>query len=361
MKTTALTLKSTILASILLIVIASPAYTTPRISKPLNIAFGSCVKKPDSPLWSIVRKETPDLLFLLGDNVYFSGKKVESVDYARNFPGAVDSLLNYYRRLFNNTDFYALTQIVPLFAIWNDHDFGPDGADSTFEGRRASFWAYRTTFEDIHRQNALDLGLSVSHLDWNSGIAFAFIYNNLQFIFTDDRSYRLNPSKSKKLWSRSPARLFGDNQLNWIRRKLANKEVAASLIISGGQLLSDKKEIRKNEQLKNFHVEHATFRAILGQAERPVYILSGDRHFSEVLNVRLNDRYFLEFTSSPVSSEPRNKMKNFDDANRVGPVVHEKNFGFLSLHSRKDGSIRTRIKYLNQDGIIVYKRVFDRS
>ena len=91
-----------------------------------RIAVGSCIRqdKPQ-PIWQAVTAFAPDVLLLLGDNVYG-----DTEDMA--------VLREKYGRLAANAGFAALRAQVPIIAVWDDHDFGADDAGREYPLRRES-------------------------------------------------------------------------------------------------------------------------------------------------------------------------------------------------------------------------------
>ena len=83
------------------------------------IAFGSCVHQDhEQPIWKAINAENADLFVLLGDNIYG-----DTEDMA--------VLKAKYKKLGANPGFQQLRASTPLVAVWDDHDFGANDADST--------------------------------------------------------------------------------------------------------------------------------------------------------------------------------------------------------------------------------------
>ena len=99
-----------------------------------RIVFGSCIKQDyPIPILLTIRKEAPQLLLFLGDNIY-----ADTEDMAE--------MRGKYAKLAANRDFRALRDSIPLLATWDDHDYGVNdgGADypKRFESQKEflDFW-----------------------------------------------------------------------------------------------------------------------------------------------------------------------------------------------------------------------------
>ena len=88
-----------------------------------KIAIASCCKIKGQkalkvqPVWSDIEAERPDLLLLLGDNVYMS--------QGRGPRWKLDQLDNVYEQQLKEKHFSSLVRRVPFLATWDDHDFRP--------------------------------------------------------------------------------------------------------------------------------------------------------------------------------------------------------------------------------------------
>ena len=103
----------------------------PMPSAPLNlsvapkrIVFASCAhQNEDQSIWRQVAAEDADLVLYIGDNVYG--------DVRSNDP-SLPELKAAYMRLAQSEPFAAVREAAPLLTVWDDHDYGPNNADSSF-------------------------------------------------------------------------------------------------------------------------------------------------------------------------------------------------------------------------------------
>ncbi|MES2572805.1 MAG: hypothetical protein V4710_22470, partial [Verrucomicrobiota bacterium] len=116
-----------------------PSFVTaplPGTSGRQRIAFGSCVGETQifaAPAWAELaeRRELGpqgggfDLLLMLGDNHYANTTEIAK-------------LRTHYTAHRLTAGWRDLSARTPIYAIWDDHDFGPDNSDGTLKGKENS-------------------------------------------------------------------------------------------------------------------------------------------------------------------------------------------------------------------------------
>src|SRR3954466_10779067 len=87
-------------------------------SKPLpRIAFGSCADQDKPlPIFDTIAAARPELLLLLGDNMY--------ADLDRAVKVTPDVIRDKYRQLEAVPGFRKLKTTCPMLGTWDDHDYG---------------------------------------------------------------------------------------------------------------------------------------------------------------------------------------------------------------------------------------------
>ena len=85
----------------------------------VRVAFGSCADadQPDHPIWNALYQAQPDALLMIGDNVY-----ADSPEF-RSSPSR-EGLETEYAKLEATPAFQRLRDVVPIYATWDDHDYG---------------------------------------------------------------------------------------------------------------------------------------------------------------------------------------------------------------------------------------------
>jgi alkaline phosphatase D len=301
----------------------SPEVAAPLDSKYLNeqqiisrIAFGSCyVPQFETPqIWTSITKTTPDLMLLLGDNVYQSEEKAQ--------PELLE-LREAYGMLAKEAEFKKLREHTSVLATWDDHDYGLNDAGSELTVKYQS----EALFEAIWPLSGED------ERKTRDGIYFARTIGpagkRVQVIMLDSRFFRSSLSENA-----DPAKstILGDEQWLWLQQELL-KPAELRLLVSSIPLLSERAQGENWKKLpeqreKLFDLMQTT------QAEG-VVILSGDSHFAAVYSSKPDKLYTLtELSSSSFNFPyPKEKILTHDpeDKARIGPIHFEANFGTLTI------------------------------
>ncbi len=248
-----------------------------------RIAVVSCMDdhyaNEQAKIWPELAAQKPDVIFMIGDNVY--------ADKAGAGPqgASASQLWDRYAETRGALAIFKTNPLIPVFAVWDDHDFGRNDGDRTYPGKTESTDIFYTFF--AQRKNAPDYerGLGVG-AKWS-----AF---HVGFLFLDDRSFR------------SPDGLdlpdqthFGLDQEKWLNENLASAK-APMFLISGDQFFGGYHHFESYEgnHPKSFARQLDEWKKI----KVPLLFVSGDRHLSEILKVpseRLGYPTF-ELTSSAI-------------------------------------------------------------
>ncbi len=249
-----------------------------------TIVVGSCIHDgkqvfQQKTLWSNIIYHKPDVIFLIGDNVYVDSsyrlKRIakEAVNPQRMFKRYIETRLH--------VPFYYSRTLFPTLAVWDDHDFGINDGDSSFRYAKES----KRVFELFWAQKPLEKGPGVSSL-------FSAFGQN--FLFLDNRSFRSSPENQIQSH-------FGELQEKWLTRQL-QKHKKPSWLISGGQFFGGVYPWESYE--RNHPQAFVKFKNRLKRFSQPLLFLSGDRHFSEIMRVFKTDiaQETFEITTSPLHS-----------------------------------------------------------
>lgn len=152
-----------------------------------KIAIGGCARvASNGAVFDAIRRERPLMFLALGD-----------LFYANIDQNARGRFLDQYDRTVGSPAQGALYRSAPIAYVWDDHDFGPDGADASSASRPAARWAY---------------GAAVPHYALPSGaggtINQAFTIGRVRFLVLDTRSARTGDS------------MLGAAQTRWLKREL---------------------------------------------------------------------------------------------------------------------------------------------
>lgn len=250
--------------------------------RPAKIAIASCLfdayLEQSRAMWKAVETANPDLLFLIGDNVYAevaNGRFKSPMDEA--------SLWTRYVETFHALDFYRMRKLIPTMVTWDDHDYGMKDGDATNPFKQESRKVLEAFFP---RSPSKD----IPEFETGPGVSSRIQAFGYEFFLLDNRSFRDEKTH------------FGQDQEKWLFSNLKSHG-KPSWLISGDQWFGayhrfESYEGRHGESLKTFLAEIKKLRTA------PVVFVSGDRHLSEVSKIEPTWLGYetYEFTSSALHS-----------------------------------------------------------
>lgn len=238
----------------------------------LRVAFGSCVGRRGhhaaAAFGEMAARKNFDLLLMLGDNHYG-----DTTDPAL--------LRDYYHMQRTVAGFEKIIREKPVYAIWDDHDFGPNNSDSKTAGKEASL----RTFQQWWANPAYGE-------EGNPGCYFRFSRPGVDFFMLDSRYHR-TPNKVKEEGRKT---MLGARQLQWLKDALTTSKAKFKVVACG----SEWQTLTQADCWSSFARERQEiFDHITSQKIEGVILLSGDRHFTA--GYQIQER-FVEFTSGPIGS-----------------------------------------------------------
>lgn len=299
-----------------------------------RFAFGSCayVNNPamketygaDYRIFRALDAMHPDFMLWLGDNVYLRDEEWT----------AESSMRSRYRHTRSLPEMQPLLARSAHYAIWDDHDYGPNDADWTFPLRRASLKVFGDYWP---AQSYGPAGFP--------GAYQRFSWSDVDFFLLDDRYYR-DPKALK-----GPGKaMLGPGQMEWLLDGLASSTATFKVVAVGSQTLSPHMDF---ESWGLYPEERQRFLDFLtAQGVKGVVLLTGDRHATELLRLERPGQYPLyEYTSSPLTSGMAT-----GDREKVNPVrvpgtwvKDRRNFGIAEV-SGPQGARRMLLKAFDADG-----------
>lgn len=284
-----------------------------------RIAIGSCsyindaeYDRPSNPygggyeIFTSIAKQKPDAMIWLGDNTYY-----------READWLSETAMRYrYAHTRSLPEMQELLASTHNYAIWDDHDFGPNDSDRAYRTRGQSLKIFKDYWAN-----------STYGTPDTPGVFGRFEWNDVEFFLLDDRYYRspnrtpLNPKKQ----------MFGEAQLQWLMDALVSSSAPFKIIAGGNQMMNP---LTPFEAFGSFQDEQKRLINFIREAKvHGVIFLSGDRHMTELIKRVEPGLYPLyDFTSSPLTSGTANPTKEeLNNPARVpGTLVSGKrNFGLL--------------------------------
>lgn len=242
-------------------------------------------------------------------------------DYLYYFPQHTKSKDGMYRRWIykrTNPRINHFMESYPQYAIWDDHDYGPNDSGYDFVLKDTALSVFQDFFPNPYEEEMP-----------TKGNFFKFAYLDSEFFMTDDRWYRTEDKTDSSL-------MLGSLQLEWLLKSLKESDAVFKFIGVGSQVLNT---CSANECYWYYGGElKQLLNYILDNEISGVIFLTGDRHHSELLKMNFRegdqDYPFYEFTSSGITSFRRRtrRTKEKDNPNRVKHSLADfQNFGRIAI------------------------------
>ena len=312
-----------------------------------SVAVGSCnyiseeaLDRPGKPygsgysIYETIASKNPDIMVWGGDNIYLREADWDSQT-------GINYRYTHSRSIKEMQPLLAKTQ---NFAIWDDHDFGPNDGDRGFYHKNLTqkafrnFWANKTYGMDDNQ---------------NEGVYSTFNWGDAQFFLLDNRYFK-SPNDRKT----GKREMLGDDQLEWLIDNLVTSNAVFKIIIIGGQVLNTEAIY---ENYSNYSDEKSKLlKEIQDNKIKGVFFISGDRHFSELaMQTRENTYSLYDWTVSPLTSGvvPADKTINEKNTNRVeGSMFNVNSFGNLIFSGDKKNR-QMKLVLFDKDGKELWNKI----
>jgi alkaline phosphatase D len=324
----------------LLIIHTVPAYTS---FKPVHIAFGSCADTavfPGKAIWRSIAQLQPQAFIFAGNTAYLPRR-------LSHFPYTYIHAYNFILARYDQARVFGgmreLCSVCPVYATWDDRDFGTPHSESSFVFAHDSFLA----FEEFWPNPGYGTGTTL-------GTFCHFRISDVAVFLLDDRSFRINPT------AHHPGTMLGTEQIAWLKRRLLASTATFKLIVDGDQMLAN---YPGHEGWSNFPREkRSLIHWIFGHNVTGVVFLSGHRRFGELTRRPVNpnglDEYPLyDLTSSSLAARPipATQLLAWPNSERIGTPVFEHNFGFINAGGPQ-GNRHITLQLRNKLGQVVLSR-----
>jgi alkaline phosphatase D len=307
-----------------------------------SFATGSCAytnepkyDRPGEPygkgkgIYNVIADKNPSLMMWLGDNIY-----LREPDWT-----SISGINHRYTHFKSLPEIQKLWKTTHHYAIWDDHDFGPNDADRSFVNKKLTLTAFKNFWAN-----------QSYGVNDETGITSQFSFNDADFFLLDNR-YNRSPNKRKT----GKREILGKKQIEWLIDALVNSKASYKFVAIGGQFLSP----------AAVHENHATFAKerqkiidfINDENIKNVIFLTGDRHKTELTKlVTKKGLVIYDYTCSPLASTAYNTNEEGNILRVSGTHVDTQNFGFLSL-SGKFKERKLSIKTYDSKGTLVWERM----
>jgi alkaline phosphatase D len=231
-------------------------------SDKFTIAFGGGAGyvPQNERIWDTIGAIDPRALLLLGDNAYIDDPATPEMQ-----------LFHYYRRQ-SQPEWSKLAKQVPIYAIWDDHDFttndgwgGP--AIEEPKWKREVWKVFKDNWDNPYYGGGEE----------QPGCWFDFWIGKVHFVLIDGRYYRESPK------GKDPS-MLGPAQMKWLKKTL--KKPATFTVFCSNVPLAPKVKPGSKDTWDGYSKERQRiYQFIADQKISGVIILSADRHRSDAYKI----------------------------------------------------------------------------
>ena len=286
-------------------------------------------------MWTTMGTSKPDVLMLLGDNVYSDAPEIPEMQH-----------YCYYRRQ-SRPEFRQLVSEASVYSIWDDHDFGTNdcqgGPEINHPNWKIPVWkVYRNNWVNPSYGGGAKL----------PGVWFDYYIGDVHFIMTDGRIYRdLVPNEGGR------PTMLGPEQLNWLKRTIAESKGTFTVLVSPVPWVFGAKGDSK-DTWNGFKQERNEILDVIAENKKDgVLLMSADRHRSDLWKIEHDGVYPLyEFNSSRLTNQhvhPELPAAEFS-------YNKKQSFGLVKFDTTlKDPEVEYSV--INIDGKTIHSRKLKRS
>lgn len=309
-----------------------------------SVALGSCYyvnepqyDRPGKPyggdyyIFERIHDKRPDVMLWLGDNTY-----LREADW--------NTRTGIYHR---HTHTRSVEELQPLlastahYAIWDDHDFGPNDSDYSFPYKNLTeeafnlFWANPNT-------NVTGMG----------GITGTFQWADCDFYLLDNRYHRTPNGENQPF-----KQMWGREQLNWMLDHMESSRAPFKFVATGGQVLHPAPVY---ENVANYAEERAYLLAEIDRRDIDgVIFLTGDRHHTELTMLERRGNYPLyDLTVSPLTSGTHAPQDEGNYLQVEGTLINDKNYGLMSISGERRNRV-LKIQIFNNQNELQWEKTIN--
>ena len=259
-----------------------------------SFVFSACQRENylSNNIYEHIEKESPTFVALLGDQMYgdYDGNLNKLEEYLEDDAemrkakeeGAVilsdktimEAFRNKYHRTFGK-DFQKMSSTVPILAVWDDHDYGKDNSDATYQ--------YKEEAKKAFKENYPSYPYEVE----DGGIYYSFSIADVDVFVLDTRWYR-SPMENEDGENKT---MLGGEQFAWLLNGLKQSPSAFKIIFSsvpmndyGGDTSSGREGY---DSWMGYNYERNKLISFIKENNiQGVLVFSGDQHYpsAHILN-----------------------------------------------------------------------------
>jgi len=252
------------------------------VGKKFTIAFGGGAGfvPQYERMWSTIASFDPTAMLLLGDNVYIDDPLTPQLQWY------------HYLRRQSEPRWRDFAAKVPVYAIWDDHDFS---TNDSFGGPLVDHPEWKRDVWEVFKANWANPAYGGG--EKQPGVWFDFKLGDVHFVMLDCRYYREDPRND------SPS-MLGPVQLAWLKDTLRESDATFKVIASSVPWAKNVKPGSKDTWDGYSGERQAIYDFLAKHAIEGVVLLSADRHRSDAYRIERPRGYDLyEFSSSRLTNQ----------------------------------------------------------
>lgn len=286
--------------------------------------------EPTGKIFNSIYNKKPDLMLWTGDNTY-----LREPDW-----NSRTGILKRYTHTRSFEPFQALLANTHNYAVWDDHDYGPNDSDATFRNKEDALEAFK-----------LFWGNPTYGLSNVPSVFTRFEWADVEFFLVDDRMYRT--PEGRKHTNRT---MLGQQQFDWLIDSLASSQATFKIVVVGGQVLNPADSEFIETYVKFPEEKEKLLTALEKENIKGVVFLTGDRHQSELSILKREKSYPLyDFTVSPLTAGPYDSSKENNYLRVPGTLYADHNFGTMTFSGPKKDRKMT-FSLFDKDGKELWNR-----
>ncbi len=277
-----------------------------------------------------IYKEKPSFMLWLGDNTYLRESDWDSKS----------GIYHRYSHTRSVSELKNLMASTPNYAIWDDHDYGPNDSDKSYYGKQWTLQAFKDFWAN-----------PVYGVDDTDGITGAFTWADVDFFLLDNRWYRTPQSKDGSI--------LGVKQMDWLINALKSSDASFKFVCIGGQVLNTAK------LFENYAIYESELNYLLTNIDsmkiKNVIFIDGDRHHSEISKYTTENGIVIhDITSSSLTSGTGNNRNEINENRILNSMQIQKNFAMIEVTGNKENR-KVKATFKDAEGKDLFEYVIEKA
>jgi alkaline phosphatase D len=265
----------------------------------------------DSTIFETMAREKAAFMLWLGDNWY-----TREVDYSSEW-----GLWYRPHRDRSMPVLQNFLKAMPHLAVWDDHDYGADNMGKSY--------ILKETSREIFKNYWLNKSYGLN----GQGIYTQYSHADVDIFMLDNRWWRSDDHMQDSVNGQPnpDKRMFGREQMTWLKNALLASSATFKLVVTAGQALNP---LSTTDRWTRFPAEYHDFMNFLtANRINGVLFISGDRHHSAITRVNRSGTYPLyDITTSPLTAGTHGfSADEADSPYRVFGLVGKQNYSRFTI------------------------------